>query len=134
MIPPYRTILQFIVAAITGIVIGKKVNIQVMNNQQTEIILIARPYLPRFHGPIFNGLFVALRQASNDIGIAYEPQKPATRRETMALNATLEPMLIRLNNNEMIAVSKIDHNGRRVLGCTIKISLFCLQCNYTYPS
>lgn len=69
MHPPHRTQLQFMVDGITGMAMGKKANTHVMISQHTETILIARPYLPQFHGPNFKGRFVARLHARRAIGI-----------------------------------------------------------------
>lgn len=69
MHPPHNAQLQFIVADVTGMAMGKKVNTQVMISQHTDMILTAKPYLPMCHGPSVIGRFVARRHARRAIGI-----------------------------------------------------------------
>ena len=70
MHPPHSVEAQFIEAGVTGIAIGKNVNTQVIASQTIATMLMGKPALPRFQGPIFNGWFVALRHARRAIGIA----------------------------------------------------------------
>ena len=53
-----------------------------------------------------------------EIGIIYEPKYADTTSETMALNATEEPMLIRPKSIETTAHKPMEYSGRCVLGST----------------
>lgn len=118
MHPPHRAQLQFIVAEVTGMAIGKKVKIQVIISQHTEMMLTASPYLPMCHGPSRTGRLVARLHANKAIGMPYEPKKHAIVSDTIALKATVEPMLIRPSSSEITDDKAIDQSGRCVVGWT----------------
>ena len=82
-------------SSVTGIAGGKKENTIEIMRKQIENKLIAKPAFPRVQGPQRISSERMRLWRMRMIGIKYEEKRPAMVRETMALNAADEAMLIR---------------------------------------
>ena len=92
--PPHIRHDQFIVIRVTGVAGGKNEKKVAMITKQAESILMGRPALPSDHGPklIVSPLMRLIIMST--MTIRYEVKRPAMDSETMALNATVEPILM----------------------------------------
>lgn len=109
--PPNTTQDQFIVTSVTGTAGGKNENTIEMIKKHDAIMLIARPHRPRVHGPIRTCSCLTRFRIKRTIGRRYEMKRLAIVSETMALNATVDPMLIRRMRAVMMAQKKTERRG-----------------------
>ena len=75
------------------------------------MMLTVKPHDPRLHGP--NGMcsFDSRQRISKEMEMRYEKDSPATTKLTTALNAAVEPMLIRARSALKSAVKPTAHRG-----------------------
>ena len=111
IVPPQTAIDQFIVCAVTGTPGGKNENTRAKRVYAIAKRLTKRPYRPRVQGPNSIGSFLMRLATRKTIGRRYEEKKPATTRETAALKATVEPILIRPRKALITLVRAIDQSG-----------------------
>jgi hypothetical protein len=94
--------------AVTGVAGGKKEKTVTMMLYATAYTLTGIPHLPIFHGPNSMGSPDSLFRIIRLIVIIYVEKKPAATRDMMALNATVEPMLINPSKQLIRAVRPIE--------------------------
>ena len=102
------------VVKLTGVAGGKNENTTEMSKKHAATMFMKRPDQPSDHGPKSIGsLFIRLSIIST-IAVRYEMKRPAMVSETMALKATVEPMLMRPMIAETTAQKPMDRRGSAV--------------------
>ena len=71
-------------------------------------ILATTPKPPSFQGPNLIGSLSTLLRSIKAIGMMYDASTLATLKETVALKAVIEPMLIRARSKPMTTVTPIE--------------------------
>jgi hypothetical protein len=104
------TTFQFMLAAVTGVETGKKIKTQTTRRNATAPRLMGRPKLPRVQrragrSPLRRR---RIRQVKEMIYVANSAE---TAREPMALNATVEPMLMSERRQVMTKVIRTELRG-----------------------
>lgn len=99
---------QFISTAVTFAVPGQKEKKKAIPAYTRPIILAKAPHRPIFHGPYRIGWLRKRRLRIRIIGIMYEASTLMTLREIMALNAVVEPILMRARSKLMMTVIPIE--------------------------
>lgn len=94
-VAPYIRLLQFIVSPSTTALPGKKENIKTRVRYSTAKMLVGAPNLPRLHRAVGSFSPRYLLMMTQAMEIMYEDMRAAVPRDAMALNATVEPMLMR---------------------------------------
>lgn len=120
MVPPNMTTFQFIVLSVTGIATGKNTKTQTTSKNTRAPRLMKMPKRPRDQrlggsgGPRRRLRIKVMKD------IMYVPSRAETAREPIALNATVEPMLISDSRVVMMKVSRTALRGIFQPGLTCK--------------
>lgn len=78
---------------------------------QIEKILIGAPHFPRLHRAAGRASFFHRLRHTQLIETIYDEMRAATPREAMALNAVVEPMLIRDNRIVIMKETRTEFKG-----------------------
>ena len=109
--PPKTAIDQFMETVSTGVTGGKKLKKVERIRKTAENALTATPALPILQGPYLMCSPLIFLIIISIVGIRYEMKRPASVSETMALKATVLPMLIRPIRHGTILQSTIARRG-----------------------
>lgn len=112
--PPHIRHDQFMVIKVIGVAGGKNEKKTDMTKKHAEGILIGSAAQPNDHGPSSMVSLVTRSSIISMIAVRYEMKRPAMINETMALNATVEPMLMRPIIAETMAQKPMDRRGSAV--------------------
>lgn len=111
MVPPNMTTFQFIVGGVTGIETGKNTKTQTTRRNITAPTLTKMPARPRDQRLDGSGGPRIRRRIRQVKDMMYVPSKAETAREPIALNATVEPMLIKDSRAVIRKVSRTALSG-----------------------
>ena len=105
---PHTKQAQFMSFGVTFLVGGQKEKKNAMQAYIMPMTLAKGPIRPSLHGPKRIGSLTIRRRRIRTIGMMYEASTLATLRETMALNAVVEPILMRARRRLITTVMPIE--------------------------
>lgn len=108
MAVPHTKQAQFMSLAPTSLVGGQKEKKNAMQAYMIPITLRTGAMRPNFHGPRRKGSRRIRLRRIKQMGTMYEASTLATLRETMALKAVVEPMLMRARRRLITTVIPIE--------------------------